>query len=79
MTVTRGGFGKLMSKGLTKTKARKMLHDNMAQGHELTKKQRGYFGLVASGKKPSRLMKKNPSEPKGSGGCYPAMGKIGIG
>ena len=36
-------------KGLTKQKARKMLHDNSAQGYELTKKQRGLFGAVTSG------------------------------
>ena len=36
-------------KKLSKEKARKMLHDNSAQGHELTKKQRGLFGAIASG------------------------------
>lgn len=39
-----------MPKKLTARKAKKMLHDNSAQGHPLTKRQRGYFGAVASGK-----------------------------
>ena len=34
------------------TKARQILHDNSAQGHPLTAKQRGFFGAVAAlGKK----------------------------
>ena len=36
-------------KGLSAKKARQMLHDDAAQGHPLTTKQRGYFGAVASG------------------------------
>jgi len=36
-------------KGLSRAKARKMLHEGKAQGHALTKRQRGYFGAVASG------------------------------
>lgn len=38
----------------SRKKARQMLNDNSAQGHPLTKKQRGYFGLIASGKKPTK-------------------------
>lgn len=43
-----------MSKKLTKIKAKKMLHEGMAKGRKLTKKQRGLFGIIASGKKPKR-------------------------
>jgi len=35
---------------LTKKKAREILHDGSVRGHKITKKQRGYFGAVASGK-----------------------------
>jgi len=35
---------------LSRRKAAKMLHEGKAQGHPLTKAQRGYFGVVASGK-----------------------------
>ena len=41
-------------RGLSPGKARKMLHDNSAQGHPLTNKQRGLFGLVAGGGTPTR-------------------------
>lgn len=34
---------------LTRAKARKILHDKEVRGHPLTKKQRGFFGAVASG------------------------------
>lgn len=74
--VLRQGFEKLMSKGLGKSKARKMLKDGTAHGKPLTRKQEGLFGLIASGKKP--LMKKNPSKPSGSGGCFRNTGQIGI-
>lgn len=47
-----------MAKKLTKKKARKMLHDNMAQGKPLTEKQRGYFGAVAGGKAKKKGPKK---------------------
>lgn len=40
---------------LSPRKARKMLHDKSAQGHPLTKKQRGLFGLIAGGRIPSRM------------------------
>lgn len=42
---------------LSKMKAGKMLHEGQTHGKPLTKKQRGYFGAVASGKstkKPKR-------------------------
>lgn len=35
--------------GLTRAKARQMLHEGTAHGHPLTESQRGYFGAVASG------------------------------
>ena len=38
-----------MSKKLTPGKARTILHDKEVKGHPLTKKQRGFFGAVASG------------------------------
>ena len=34
---------------LSKRKAREMLHHGEVHGESLTKKQRGYFGAVASG------------------------------
>lgn len=38
-----------MAKKLTAQKARTILHDKAVKGHPLTKKQRGFFGAVASG------------------------------
>lgn len=40
-----------MAKKLTKTKARKILRDGKIRGKKLTKKQRGFFGARASGKR----------------------------
>lgn len=37
----------------TAAKAKKMLADNSAQGHPLTKKQKGYFGFIAGGGVPT--------------------------
>ncbi len=45
-------------KTLTKRKARLILHEGEVRGHKLTEKQRGLFGLVAGGGKPTRLRKK---------------------
>lgn len=39
---------------LTKKKAKKILMDKMVKGHRLTEKQKGYFGMIAGGKKPMR-------------------------
>ena len=39
---------------LSKDKAKKMLHEGVARGHKLTKKQKGLFGLIAGGGKPTR-------------------------
>lgn len=41
-----------MAKRLTKEKAKKMLKEGTANGKRLTKKQKGYFGVIAGGKKP---------------------------
>lgn len=38
------------SGGLTKSKAREILHDKSVHGHPLTDKQRKFFGAIASGK-----------------------------
>jgi hypothetical protein len=38
----------------TKSKAKKMLHEGTIGGKKITKKQRGLFGLIASGKKPTK-------------------------
>ena len=46
-------------KGLSSTKARLMLHEGKARGHKLTGKQRRLFGLIASGKKPTKSKKKD--------------------
>ena len=37
---------------ISKAKAKKMLKDGKVRGKKLTKKQKGFFGLIASGKKP---------------------------
>lgn len=41
--------------GLSPHKAGKMLRDKSVRGKPLSKKQKGLFGLVRSGKRPSRL------------------------
>ena len=41
-------------KQMSVDKAKKMLHDNSAHGKPLTEKQKGLFGVIASGKKPSK-------------------------
>jgi hypothetical protein len=46
-----------MAKKLTPTKAKTMLRENRAQGKPLTPRQKGLFGLVAGGKKPTRVKK----------------------
>lgn len=38
----------------SKEKAKEILRDNSAHGKKLTKKQKGYFGVIASGKKPKK-------------------------
>lgn len=38
-----------MAKKLTQKKAKFILHEGEVRGHELTKKQRGFFGARASG------------------------------
>ena len=48
----KGAHGK---KGLSQHKAKVMLEEGTAQGHPLTKKQKGLFGLIAGGGSPSRL------------------------
>ena len=43
-------------KGLpSREKAKKVLHDKEVRGHPLTAKQRGLFGILASGKAPTKL------------------------
>lgn len=43
-------------KGLpSQEKAAKILHDQEVRGHPLSKKQRGFFGVIASGKAPTKL------------------------
>lgn len=41
--------------GLTKSKARTMLHEGMANGKPITEQQRKYFGWVAGGSKESKM------------------------
>ncbi len=36
------------------SKAREILHDGTVHGQPITAKQRGYFGIIASGKTPRR-------------------------
>ena len=54
-------------KGLTKAKARLMLKEGKARGHKLTKKQKGLFGLIASGKSPTKLRKGRKRKSKNIG------------
>ena len=42
----------------TRAKAKKMLRHGEAHGKPLTGPQKGYFGLLAGGGKPTRLKKK---------------------
>lgn len=48
------GYDRTKKKLLTAKKARTILHDDSAQGHPLTEKQKGLFGLIAGGGKPTR-------------------------
>lgn len=43
---------------LTAKKAKKILKDGTVRGHKITKKQRGFFGVIASGKRPSGRKKR---------------------
>ena len=45
-------------RGLSPAKAHKMLEDNSAQGHPLSDKQRGYFGMIAGGGTPTHMADK---------------------
>lgn len=40
---------------LSKEKARLILHEGEVHGRSLTERQRGLFGLIASGKRPTRM------------------------
>ena len=40
---------------VTRSKAREILSDGTVHGQSLTKKQRGLFGLLASGHRPTRM------------------------
>ena len=42
-------------KKLTSTKAKLILSEGEVRGHKLTKKQRRLFGLIAGGRKPTRI------------------------
>lgn len=43
------------SKSVSKEKAKEILRHGEVRGHRLTKAQRGLFGVIASGKKPTRI------------------------
>lgn len=43
---------------LTKSKAKKILHDKMVRGRKLTAKQKKFFGLIAGGGVPTKIKKK---------------------
>lgn len=43
-----------MAKKLTSAKARIMLHEGVVHGKKITPKQRRFFGLISSGKKPRK-------------------------
>ena len=42
---------------ITKAKARKILEDKKVRGKRLTAKQKGFFGLIAGGGRPTKLKK----------------------
>lgn len=42
----------------SRAKAKKILHEGMANGKKLTKKQRGFFGIIAGGGVPKRKKRK---------------------
>lgn len=46
-----------MARRLSPRKARKILRDKEVRGKPLTTAQRGLFGLIASGKRPTRISK----------------------
>lgn len=50
---------------VTKAKAKKILKDGKIRGKKLTKKQRGYFGRIASGKPLTKTKKKQKKGKKG--------------
>ncbi len=45
-------------KALGPKKAKKILRHGSVRGHKLTKKQKGLFGVIAGGKKPTRVKKR---------------------
>lgn len=42
---------------MSPAKAKKMMKEGMANGKELTAKQKGFFGIIASGKTPRKMKK----------------------
>ena len=48
-----------MAGRVTKKKAREILRDGKVRGKRLSSKQRGLFGLIAGGGKPTRLKRKS--------------------
>ena len=50
---------------LTSIKAKKILHEGVARGRMITPKQRGLFGIIASGKRPTRMGARNRTSNKG--------------
>lgn len=42
-------------KQLTARKAKTILKDKTVKGHALTKKQKGFFGMIAGGKMPRKV------------------------
>ena len=79
-----------MAKKLTKSKARKILHDKEVHGHPLTEQQRKFFGAIAGGAKPYKAQAGVKTCPPGfvniEGKCfdkasdeYKALYKFGIG
>ena len=54
----KGNAKKGYNKGtshVSRSKAKQMLSDNSAHGHSLTKKQKGYFGIIAGGGTPRKM------------------------
>ena len=44
-----------MAKRMTRKKAKRVLRHGEVRGHKLTPKQKGLFGLIAGGGKPTRV------------------------
>jgi len=52
----------IVYKPVSKKKAKKILKHGKVRGKKLSKKQKGLFGLIAGGKKPTKLRKRKKAK-----------------